>query len=354
MDRPVVSAPPGSSKDASSVARTARTFTQRLRCTQVRFSYKRLIPPDELALLCERRPLKVLQIEAPLAQAGDPHGMEMLVWLANGGRCDLLTVASSLPNHRARMMALAQKNGATAQTLQRLDDLLAEEQQGPTPEELEACRQSTELLKKLQPGLAQQFVSVLGRSLQTLRGEDELDVEIEYARKTRVSGDAEADENLARLLLQKGTPDSQAEAVTLLENAAASSSSAKAALAQCLLDGCPTPAPDRGVAHQLLVEAATAGDLLALRTLAGPVNPEARDAYPDLPAPERYDWGWFLQRLQEEGCFGTTFYFPWATSLTQPPDLRAMSPTDAAMAQARATELLGKPLSQTRALLGCD
>jgi hypothetical protein len=31
-----------------------------------------------------------------------------------------------------------------------------------------------------------------------------------------------------------------------------------------------------------------------------------------------------------------------------------MSPTDAAMAQARATELLGKPLSQTRALLGCD
>jgi hypothetical protein len=38
---------------------------------------------------------------------------------------------------------------------------------------------------------------VLGRSLQTLRGEDELDVEIEYGRKTLVRGDAEAEQSLA-------------------------------------------------------------------------------------------------------------------------------------------------------------
>jgi hypothetical protein len=153
--------------------------------------------------------------------------------------------------------------------------------------------------------------------------------------------------------LQKGTLDSQAEAVTLLENAAASSPSAKTRLALCLLDGCPTPARDRGGARQLLVEAATAGDLLALMTLAGPAHPESRDAYPDLPAPERYAWGWFLRRLQEEGCFGATLWSTWALGSPQTPDLRAMSPADAATAQARATELLGKPLSQTRALLGC-
>ncbi|HEY1874370.1 MAG TPA: hypothetical protein VGG67_08210, partial [Steroidobacteraceae bacterium] len=186
------------------------------------------------------------------------------------------------------MIALAQKNGATPQTVQRLDDLLSEEERGPTAEELEACRQSVEVLRKLQPGMIQQLTGVLGRSVQTLRGENELDVEIEYARKTLVRGDAEAEESLASFLLEKGTSESQAEALTLLEEAADSSPSAKTALARCMLEGCPTPAPDRSGARQLLVDAATAGDLLALTTLAGPADPDFHDSYPDLSASERY------------------------------------------------------------------
>jgi len=150
--------------------------------------------------------------------------------------------------------------------------------------------------------------------------------------------------------LQKGTPDSQAEAVTLLRDAADSSPSAKAALARCMLQGCPTPAPDSSGAHQLLVDAATSGDLFALMTLASPEH----DVYPDLPAPERYAWGEFLQRLHEEGCFGVTDYATWATVPSRRPDLTALSPADAALAQARAAELLGKPLDQTRTRLGCD
>jgi len=73
-----------------------------------------------------------------------------------------------------------------------------------------------------------------------------------------------------------------------------------------------------------------------------------------LPAPERYAWGLFLERLQAEGCFGSTNYSTWALTRNEQPELRAMSPTDAATAQARAGELLGKPLEQTRALLGCE
>jgi hypothetical protein len=295
-----LTAPPRESEDAARSAATAQTFNQRLRCTQTRLFLKRAMPPQELALLCARRPLAVLQIEAPLAQAGDPHAMEVLGIIGNGGRCDLLSVASTLPNHRANMLALAQKNGATRQTTQRLDDLLSEEQQGPTVEELEACRQSNEVFRKLQPGMLQQFVAVLGRSVQALRGEDELEVEIEYARKTLLRGDAEAEEALATLLLQKRTPDSQAEAVTLLRDAADSSPSAKPALARCMLQ---TPAPDRSGAHQLLVDAATSGDLFALMTLAEPASPEY-DLYPDLPAPERYAWGEFLQRLHSRGAYG--------------------------------------------------
>jgi hypothetical protein len=348
------SAAPQENEGATRIGHTPETFNQRLRCTQLRLFLKRLTPPDELALLCERKPLRVLQIEVPLAQAGDPHAIELVAMLANGGQCELLTPGPAFAIHRVRMIALAQKSGATPQTVERLDDLLSEEQQGPTSEELEACRQSVEVLRKLRPRMIQQLTAILGGSLESLRGEKEqLDLDIEVARKTLVRGDAEGEEDLATLLLQKGTPDSQAEALTLLEDAAHSSPSAKTVLARCLLEGCPTTEPDRGRARQLLVDAASAGDYLALMTLAGPADPDL-NRYPDLPAPERYAWGQFLDRLREEGCFGAADYSNWATSSAQRPDLRAMSPADAAMAQARAAELLAKPLDKTRTLLGCD
>jgi hypothetical protein len=229
--------PPQGAEDAAHTADAApHSFNQRLRCTGIRLFLKGKLPPAELALLCARRPLGVLQIEAPLAQAGDPHAIDVIGWLANGGHCEFLTLAATRPNHRAIMLALAQKNGATPQTVQRLDALLAEEEQGPTAEELEACRQGAEMLGRLGPGMIQQLVGVLGRSVQVLRGEDELDIRIEYDRKMLVRGDAEAEESLATDLLQKGPPDSQAEALTLLGEAADSSPSAKTALARCMPD----------------------------------------------------------------------------------------------------------------------
>ncbi|MBV8876264.1 MAG: hypothetical protein JO158_01035 [Gammaproteobacteria bacterium] len=315
---------------------------------------KRQLPQKELALLCERKPREVLQAEAPLARAGDPHAINVVAMIANFGRCDTLTPGPDFANHRTRMLAIAQRNGATAQTLHRLDDLLAEEERGPTADELEACTQAVKLLSELQPGAIEQFSAVLGRSVQALRGENDLDIEIEYSRKTLMHGDAEAEEHLAVLLLQKETPESQAEALALLEQAAATSPSAKATLARCLLQGCPTPAADRSEARKLLTDAAAAGDLIALGMLAGPTFPDGHDVDPDLPAPERYAWGQFLERLQEEGCFGSGWYGTWALTRNERPGLRAMSPSDAATAQARAAELLGPPLERTRTLLGCE
>jgi hypothetical protein len=342
------------SAGAARSAHAPQTFNQRVRCAQTRMFFKHLAPPDELALLCDRKPLKVLQTEAPLAQAGDPHAITLVALLARDGRCEALTPSPTFASYRARMVASAQKNGATAQTVQRLDDLLSEEERGPSSEELEACRQSVEMLRKLRPGMMQQLATMLGGSPQAPRGEkEELDLDIEVARKTLVRGDAEGEENLAGFLLQKGTPDSQAEALTLLEEAADSSPSAKTALARCLLEGCPTPTPDRGRARKLLVDAATAGDYLALTTLAGPADPNF-DRYPDLPAAERYAWGQFLDRLREEGCFGAADYATWATAPSRRPDLRALSPADAATAQAQTAELLAKSLGDTRTQLGCD
>jgi hypothetical protein len=350
---PVAPSPAASGADLKA-AGPARSFNQRLRCTQLAYFHKRQLPQKELALLCERKPLQVLQAEAPLARAGDPHAINVVALIANFGHCETLAPGPDFPNHRTRMIAIAQRNGATPQTVQRLEDLLAEEERGPTAEELDACRRASKLLAELGPGAIEQFAGVLGRSVQALRGENELDLEIEYSRKTLMHGDAEAEEHLGVLLLQKETPESQAEAIALLEQAAASLPSAKSTLARCLLEGCPTPAADRSDAHKLLTDAAAAGDLMALQMLAGPAFQESHDVYPDLPAPERYAWGQFLERLQEEGCFGSSNYSVWALSRDERPGLRAMSPADAATAQARAAELLGAPLERTRALLGCQ
>jgi hypothetical protein len=114
---------------------------------------------------------------------------------------------------------------------------LNEQQDGPTQEDLEACRQGADEFQKLTPGLIAQFVGILGRSLQNLLGESEADVQIEYDRKTLVAGDAEGQLKLANRLLEKATPASQAEALDLLRQAAATLPSAKTALADCMLKG---------------------------------------------------------------------------------------------------------------------
>jgi hypothetical protein len=102
------------------------------------------------------------------------------------------------------------------------------------------------------------------------------------------------------------------------------------------------------------MDAASAGDLAALRILAGPVYPGVPHVDPNLPATERYAWSQFLQRLNQEGCFGRSAYVTWAVLPGSAPDPLAMSPAESAAAQARAAALLAAQMNKTRALLGCD
>jgi hypothetical protein len=331
---------------AERAARAPQSFTQRLRCVDVH-RFNPHASPEVQALLCERKPLKALGIIVPLAEAGDQRAFVTLAFLTQCPK-------PSSAEQRKTWLELARGRGASPETLERLEEVLAQEEQGPSAEELQACRQSAEELRRLQPGMLQQFTDVLGRSQQRLRGENELDVQIEYQQRTLVAGDAEAEENLARNLLQKGTPESQAQAMTLLRAAAANSPSAKTELATCLLQGCPTPAADPTEARQLLTEAAATGDLAALMVLAGPQGPAGWNPDPDLPMPERYAWSQFLQQLQSQGCFGTGQYATWAASPAAPPQLTAMSPADAQAAQARAATLLASTLPPARQLLVCD
>jgi TPR repeat protein len=303
-----------------------------------------------LVLLCQDQGLRALSILGPLAAAGDTRALEALVFLGNGGNCEWQVP----PRHRDVMLELARQRGASAQTLQRLDDMLTREVRGPTAAQLATCRQANAAVLKARPALLQQFVELLGRSVETLRGENEQDVHIEYARKMLVPGDSDGQLRLAQELLAKDTPESQAEALALLREAASRSPAAASSLALCLLKGCPEPTADPGEARQLLEQAAAAGDLMALMLLAGPAYEEGRDWDPGVPAAERYAWSQFLERLSAEGCFGVAQYASWATAPRRPPTLQSLSPADAESAQVRTAALLGEPLTRVRERLGCD
>jgi hypothetical protein len=346
---------PGAGEQVNPADPDSKNFARRLRCANYRPWLGRTVPPEALALLCDRRPLEALQILVPLAQAGDEHAMVALALIGHVGvSCDVLKPSATFGRFKTLMTDRARELGATAQTQRRLEDALNEQQEGPTQEDQEACRQGAAELQKLTPGMIAQFINILGRSLQTLRGESEADVQIEYDRKTLVAGDAEGQLKLANRLLEKATPASQAEAIDLLRQAAATLPSAKTALADCMLKGCPTPAADPEEARSLLMDAASSGDKFALLILAGPTDPKNYDEYPSLPEAERYAWGQFLQRLNENGCFGTSDYESWATVADTRPRLSGMTPADASAAQTRTAALFESQLDATRKLLQCD
>jgi TPR repeat protein len=310
---------------------------------------------DVLSLLCDRRPLDAVKTLSTMAEAGDDRARVGLALLGNvGGSCDALKPSPTFQTFAVSTIRRAKESGATSQTLQRLSEVLAEEQAGPTADDLEACRQSAAEFKKLSPAMLEEFTRTLGRSIEMLRGESEVDIQIEYDRKMLVPGDADGQLNLAFELLQKGTAESQAEAATLLRQAASASPAAKTELAKCLIKGCPTPASDPTEARQLLTQAALAGDFTALVLLSGATDPTYFDLSAVVPPSEQYAWSQFRKRLNEEGCFGTSQYLGWVSFPDAAPNLMAMSPADSAAAKTRAVELLGSDLNTTRELLGCN
>jgi hypothetical protein len=107
-------------------------------------------------------------------------------------------------------------------------------------------------------------------------------------------------------------------------------------------------------ARQLLADAALGGDLIALTMLSGGGDPKVFDPASVLPASEQYAWSQFQQRLNEEGCFGSSQYVGWVIFPRTTPNLMAMSPADSTAAQARAAELIATHLDQTREQLGCN
>src|ERR1700704_5015271 len=194
-----LSAPVRGQADVPRTADTAPSFNHRVHCVQVRLLYGRLAPPDALALLCQGNLLGALKILAPLAEAGDRHAINVLFRMQS----ECHDWKPSPISNRTIMVALAQKNGASSETAQRLNDLLAEEEHGATADEREGCRQIATETMELQPAVARQFTDTLGREVTMGRGPAALEVQIEYDRKMLIRGDADGEQKLAEELLEK-------------------------------------------------------------------------------------------------------------------------------------------------------
>ena len=332
-----------------------QSFSRRLRCTGYRRIFGHALDAKAVQLLCDRKPLEALKILSSMAEAGDKHAMTALAVLGHvGGSCNALQPSPTFAQFRVTTMERAEKNGMTGDALDRLREVLSEEQAGPTIEELQACHQSAAEFNRLSPTMLEQFVSTVGQSIEKLRGRSGADVQIVYDRQSLVAGDADGQLNLALELLARGSHDNQDEALGLLREAAKFSPSAKTQSAICFLNGCPIPAPDPREAVQLLTDAALSGDALALRMMSGDVGPAFFDAETIVPASERYAWSTFRQRLNEEGCFGPADYLSWVNFPTPPPSLLAMSPYESSAAKARAAALLAAQLDRTRVILECN
>jgi TPR repeat protein len=337
---------------AAPSAPTPVEFVRRLRCTQYRPLLSGQVPEEVLTLLCQGRPLEAARVLVSLADAGDERAWSALGVLGNaGGTCD--PPRPSAAGVEA-LLRRAQDVGASAETRSRLAALLAADQAGPGADATEACRRSAAAFARLQPSILRAFVGTLGRSYQALRGEDSSDVEIEFERKRLVPGDAAARLKLASALQQRGRPADQPEVESLLREAAATLPAAQTELAKCLLAGCPNPAPDPAEAHELLIDAARAGDQLALVILSG-ASSLTRLVDEGLESrPEVYAWSRVRKALEDEGCFGAAAYVAWVPFPQSQPDTMALSPADAALAEARTAELLASAVPAARARLGCD
>jgi hypothetical protein len=350
-------APPHANATSGVVAQTLtpQGFSHRLRCTQYRQMAGHQLAPDVLAMLCSGKTLDAVKRLSSLAAAGDRHALAGLALLGNvGGSCDAGKPSPTFSRYAELALARAREHGATSVALERLSAVLAEEQAGPSDDDLEACRQSALEFKQLVPATPQLTASGLGLVLLPQGTTDNTDAQIDFDRRTLSAGDPEGQLKLAFHLLQKGTPDNQAEALGLLRQAADALPAAKTELAQCLLTGCPAPAADATEGRQLLMDAARAGDWGALAMLSGMTDPQVFDAASILPLPDQYAWSQLYQRLSEAGCFGTAMYVMWVDSPRRGPNPMAMSPADSANAEAAAASLLATRLDTTRAQLGCN
>ncbi len=288
-----------------------------------------------------------------LARSGDRTAVASLGVLALCDRGDNPPPAG----RRERGVELARRNGASDQTIARLDAVLSDEERGPSAERKAQCAEAQEMTKAAMELWRQDVEKVLGRAPGQASPEESSDFEIEYLRKTLAPGDAEGATELARALLNRGSAVDQAQALALLRGASDRSPEAARRLANCMLSGCPTPDPDPAEAQRLLGSAALAGNYTALAQLASPppANPATQNQMPDaqLGPADRLAWSQLLTTLVARGCYGPAEYARYAWGRYPAPDSTTLSPVDATLAAQKVENLMASLPSLVHTL-GCD
>jgi hypothetical protein len=210
-------------------------------------------------------------------------------------------------------------------------------------------------LKADMPGLSGErsaaLNSALGRPFDPA-----IDGPFEYLaviRKLAEGGNAYDQMRIAGWLLVDGRTEQQIEAMKWLKQAARTLPDAKAELAACLIQGCPTPSDDLIAAHDLLKAAARQGSRVAISILADGSEAARRGLNLDLSPTERYAWQQLYDDLIADGCFGVDMYISWATDGAKLVDTSEMPVSERQRAEEAATNLHAASFDRVRNYVGC-
>jgi hypothetical protein len=239
----------------------------------------------------------------------------------------------------------------TPQTRERVRALLDVQRQHSSAEAFAFCSRLEAERLGLKDGFAVALNRAFGRPLDPAI--DGSNVGLPVLQKLATEGDATYQLMLARILLLDGRPEKQREAVEWLRSAADSLPDAKAELAACLVQGCPTPSDDLAEVQDLFEEAAKVGSRLALSALANDQFSAKRGLDLPLPADERYAWQQLYGSLVAAGCFGTEAYLSWVTEVSESIRMGQLSAAESAHAQGKAIELQVAHLESIRKSRGC-
>ena len=145
--------------------------------------------------------------------------------------------------------------------------------------------------------------------------------------------------------------------LTTLQELSSTSSTARLAIARCMLDECVPGAGNREQGVQALVAAAKTGNTVALHELGAPVRSSDSPLSVQLrgvPVIERYGWWKVREQLIAEGCLGIDLAIRQAVQPAGVIDLMRLNPAEAREAQLRADQLLSETLPAVRTALRCE
>jgi hypothetical protein len=308
------------------------------------------VPPEVLRMIACGQQEQAVGVLLEMSRSGDLNAYAALGETVR--QCDRLKRSDhDQEKEEYQLLQRLDPRKDTPQIRERVRELFRIRLRDSSAEALAFCSRLDAERLGLRDGFAVALNRAFGRPLDPAI--DGPNIGLAVLQKLATDGNPAYQLMLARMLLADGRLDKQSEATHWLRGAAESLPDAKAELAACLVQGCPTPSGDVVQARQLFEEAAMLGSRLALSALSNDQFSAKRGLDLKLPAHERYAWQQLHEALTAAGCFGTEAYLSWLTTGLDSSDVDALSAAENTDAQIAATNLQAAHLASIRKRIGC-